>query len=75
MLFNSYEFIFAFLPLTVAFRSTPYSSEVLGSKVCYSHTMLSQLFELRLCPVLALLCFAASWLVLLFKRNFQLIFN
>jgi hypothetical protein len=61
--------VIALLPLTVAFRSTSYSSEVLGSKVCYSHTMLSQLFELRLCPVLALLFFAASWLVLLFKRN------
>lgn len=61
--------VIALLPLTVDFRLTSYSSEVLGAKVCYSHTMISELFELRLCPLLALLFFAASWLVLLFKRN------
>ncbi len=61
--------VIALLPLTVDFRLTSYYSEVLGSTVGYSHTMVSQWFELRLCPVLALLFFAASWLVLLFKRN------
>jgi len=61
--------VIALLPLTADFRWTSYSSEVLGSTVCYSHTALSQWFELRLCPVFALLCFAASWLALMFKRD------
>jgi hypothetical protein len=61
--------VIALLPLTVDFRVTSYSSDVLGTRVCYSHTLLSQWFELRLCPLLALLFFAASWLVLLLKRN------
>ena len=61
--------VMALLPLTADFRLTSYGSEVLGAKVCYSHTLLSELFELRFCPMLALLFFVASWLVLLLKRN------
>jgi len=61
--------VMALLPLTADFKLTSYGSNVLGSLVCYSHTMVSQLFELRFCPVLALALFAASWLVLRFKRN------
>jgi rhodanese-related sulfurtransferase len=61
--------LLALLPLTADFKLAAYRSDVLGSSVCYSHTMASQLFEMRLCPVLALACFAASWLVLRFKRG------
>ncbi len=61
--------VLTLLPLTADFRLATYNSKVLGALVCYSHSMTSQLFELRLCPVLALAFFAASWLVLLFKRT------
>jgi hypothetical protein len=61
--------VLALLPLTAHFKLTAYSSNVLGSLVCYSHTPASQWFELRFCPALALALFLASWLVLLFKRS------
>lgn len=61
--------VLALMPLMSDFRLTTYNSDVLGSLVCYSHSMTSQLFELRLCPALALVLFATAWMVLLLKRG------
>ncbi len=61
--------LLAVLPLTADFRPAVYRSEVLGASVGYSHTLASQWFETRLCPVWALGAFAASWLVLRFKKE------
>ncbi len=61
--------VLALLPLTAGFKLTTYRSDVLGASVCYSHTMASQWFEMRFCPGLALVLFAASWLVLAFKKE------
>lgn len=56
--------LLAILPLTADYRLGAYHSEVLGATVCYSHTITSQLFEMRLCPVVSLVFFAVSWWVL-----------
>jgi rhodanese-related sulfurtransferase len=61
--------VMACLPLMADFRLTAYQSDILGASVCYSHTAPSQIFEIRLCPILALVLFAAAWLVLLLKRH------
>jgi hypothetical protein len=61
--------VLALIPLTADYKLTAYNSTVLGSAICYSHTMASQVFELRICPALALAFFTASWFVLLLKRN------
>jgi len=54
--------VLALLPLTAGFKLTSYGANVLGAAVCYSHSPASQWFELRLCPALALACFAVAWL-------------
>jgi len=56
--------LLAILPLTADYKLGAYHSEVLGATVCYSHTITSQLFEMRLCPVVSLVFFAVSWWVL-----------
>lgn len=61
--------VLALLPLTADFKLAAYRSDILGATVCYSHTLASQLFEIRFCPVLALGLFTASWLVLRLKRE------
>ncbi|HEY9173570.1 MAG TPA: hypothetical protein VI136_14890 [Verrucomicrobiae bacterium] len=61
--------VLALLPLTADFKLTTYRCDILGASVCYSHTVASQWFEMRFCPLLALGCFAASWLVLAFKQE------
>jgi len=59
----------SFMPLTAPFQLNAYRTELLGSPHYYYHMVTSQWFELRFCPLLALLFLTASWLVLLFKRT------
>jgi hypothetical protein len=61
--------VVSFMPLTAPFQLNAYRTELLGSPHYYHHMVSSQWFELRVCPVLALLFLTASWLVLLFKRT------
>ncbi len=61
--------VLALIPLPVPFATTSYKTAILGSPYNYSHLLSAQWFELRACPVLALLLLAASWLVLLFRRR------
>jgi len=59
----------SFMPLTAPFQLNAYRTELLGSPHYYYHMVSSQWFELRFCPLMALLFLTASWLVLLFKRT------
>jgi hypothetical protein len=55
--------------LTADLKSGAYSTQIFRSRQVYSHMMSSQLFEVRYCAWLALVLLAASWLVLLFKKQ------
>jgi len=59
----------ALMPLSAGFQLNAYVTDILGTIHNYYHLASSQLFELRYCPVLALVLLTASWLVLLFKKD------
>jgi hypothetical protein len=59
--------LLALVPLTAGYKLTAYSSEVLGTRVCYGHTLASQVFEMRLCPTVVLVLCAVAWGVLWFR--------
>ncbi len=60
--------LLALLPLTAATHTAAYRTRILGSDYLYSHPVVYQLFEIRYCPVAAMVLFAASFLLLRFKR-------
>jgi len=55
--------------LSADLKLAAYDTSIFGSSVHYSETLTDQLFEIRYCPVVAILLLTASWLVLLFKRE------
>ena len=55
--------------LSADLKLAAYDTSIFGSSVHYSETLTDQLFEIRYCPVLAILLLTAAWLVLLFKRT------
>lgn len=59
----------AFIPLTAPFQLNAYRTELWGSPHYYHHMVSSQWFELRACPVLALLFLGAAWLALFINRH------
>jgi rhodanese-related sulfurtransferase len=61
--------VLALMPLTAGFQLASYDTIIVGTAHNYYHLPSSQLLELRYCPALALILFAAAWLVLLFKRH------
>lgn len=61
--------VLAAMLLCADMKPAAYDTAIMGSGVHYSETLSDQLFEIRYCPVLAILLLAASWLVLLFKRE------
>jgi len=60
--------IVAFIPLCADVNPSVYDTSVWGKPVHYAEALSDQLFEIRYCPVLAILLMTASWLVLLIKR-------
>jgi hypothetical protein len=61
--------VLAVLPLTAPFNRTSYDTNILGTVHRYCHLASSQWFEWRVCPVVALVLLAGSWLALRFKRH------
>jgi hypothetical protein len=59
----------AMLPLTAGFKHIAYRADILGQTQLYSHPMSCQLFENRFCGGLGAVLLAASWLVLMLKKN------
>lgn len=57
----------------MAFSAAPipvsYNVRILGSFYSYTHAVVHQLFEIRYCPVLAMLLLGASFLALAFKKE------
>lgn len=61
--------IVAAIPLCAKLRIVAYNVNLLGSIQTYSQPLSCQLFEIRYCPILAMILLGGSWLVLMFKRN------
>jgi hypothetical protein len=60
--------VLAFIPLCAGWQVISYPSRIFGSVYDYSHPVVYQMYEIRYCPLLAILLFGASWLVLISKR-------
>jgi len=61
--------ILSFIPLVAAPRAISYNTNILGALYNYAHLVPHQVFEIRYCPVIAILCFAASLLTLVLKKD------
>jgi hypothetical protein len=59
----------AVLPLCAPLGQVAYDTKILGTTQHFAQTLPRQLFEIRYCPLLALLLLTGSWLVLLLKGN------
>ena len=57
-------FIFSFMPLLASTHSDAYLSEILGTSYYYSHAVIYQIFEIRFCPIIAIIFFISAFLVL-----------
>lgn len=60
--------ILAFMPLLADLETPSYNTRILGTPYNYSHPVVYQVFETRYLPVVAILLFGASLVVLLVKR-------
>ncbi|MCP4695109.1 MAG: rhodanese-like domain-containing protein [Desulfobacterales bacterium] len=60
--------IIALMPLTAEIGGYFHVGDVFGDNVVFGHTALQQYIEVRLCPLAALLFFAASFIIL-FRRE------
>jgi len=61
--------VLALMPLCAGLREVAYDTNIVGSIQHFAQTRPRQLFEIRYCPLLAILLLTASWLVLRFKRT------
>jgi rhodanese-related sulfurtransferase len=61
--------IMAFMPLAAVPRPGAYLTTILGTPYLYSHPIVYQFFELRICPILGLALLAVSFAVLLCGRR------
>ena len=61
--------IVALMPLCAGMVHVSYNAEILGTLYNYSHSVVYQFFETRLCPVLAVALFTVTMLILLLKKN------
>ncbi|MCY3019807.1 MAG: rhodanese-like domain-containing protein, partial [Planctomycetota bacterium] len=61
--------VLALLPFTAEPVAVSYNTLVCSIAYNYSHPVLHQLYEIRVCPALAIVLMTASWLVLILKKN------
>jgi hypothetical protein len=61
--------VLALMPFCAPIQSVAYDTNIVGGIQHFVQSAPRQLFELRYCPALATVPLAASWLVLLFKRE------
>lgn len=57
------------IPLAAPLKNFMSVGDVYGSDVLFTHSVLQQLYEVRVYPLLALFLFAATWALLLWKRE------
>jgi len=61
--------VLAFMALTAEPHMVSYNTRIFGTFYNFSHAGIYQLYEIRYCPVVAIVLFAASLLVLLLKKR------
>ena len=61
--------VLAFIPLTARPHLASYNTRIFGTFYNYSHQGIYQMFEIRYCPIAAIVLFSASLLVLLLKKR------
>ena len=61
--------VLAFIPLTAEPYMVSFNTQILGAIYNYSHPMIHQLYEIRWCPWFAVLLFAITFIILLFRRD------
>ncbi len=61
--------VVALMPLTASLHDDAYNSDILGTPYSYHHPEAFQVFEVRYAPLVAILLFTASFLVLRFGRS------
>jgi glucan phosphoethanolaminetransferase (alkaline phosphatase superfamily) len=52
--------LLALMPLSADYYGVTYNTEILGTAYSYSHPAIYQLFEIRYCPIIAIVFFAAA---------------
>jgi hypothetical protein len=62
-------FVFSLIPFCFTPKAVSYNTTILLTYYNFNHPVIYQIFEVRYCPLLALLFFAASFFVLTFKKN------
>lgn len=61
--------VLCFIPLTGTPHWVSYNTHILGTFYNYSHPVINQLFEIRLCPIIAMVLFFVTLLILLVKKE------
>jgi rhodanese-related sulfurtransferase len=61
--------ILAFMPFSAPLQLISYNTQIFGTFYNHSHPVIYQIFEVRYCPIYAILMFTISCLVLLMKRE------
>lgn len=61
--------VIALMPLFADWHTGSYNTIIFGRTYNYSHPLVYQQFERLYCPVIAIILFSVSFLVLLFKKN------
>ncbi len=61
--------VLAFIPLLASIFSVSYNTTIFDVFYNYSHPVIYQVFEIRYCPIYAVMLFITSFLVLLLKKN------
>lgn len=59
----------AFVPILAPFRTTAYNTVILGTPYSYLHPVALQLFEIRYCPMVALVLLAGAFGLLLIVKK------
>ncbi len=62
-------FVLSFMPFCVAPKAVSYNTNILLTYYNFTHPVIYQIFEIRYCPLIALLFFAMSFFVLTFKKH------
>jgi len=61
--------VLAVIPFSSSFKAVSYNTHIWGTFYNFSHPVLYQIYEIRYCPVFAIILFLVSFLVLRLKKN------
>lgn len=64
--------IIALMPLSSDWHTVSYNTTIFGRTYNYSHLLIYQQFERLYCPIIAIILFIVSSLVLLFKKDYPI---